>query len=131
MKQLAAKTVSAESGSTLRTLINLKPYMWPAERPDLRMRVVWATIYLVVAKLVLVAVPYFFKWATDTLAGDAAKTPPLPDWLLVPAALVIAYNLVRIIQLGLNQFRDSLFASVGQYAVRKLVYRNLFNMHDL
>ncbi len=131
MKKLAAKTVSAESGSTLKTLFNLKPYMWPAERPDLRMRVVWASVYLVVSKLVLIAVPYFFKWATDALVGDAAKTPPLPDWLLVPAALVIAYNLVRIIQLALNQLRDALFARVGQYAVRKLAYRTFVHMHDL
>ncbi|MBS3650648.1 ABC transporter ATP-binding protein/permease [Pseudaminobacter sp. 19-2017] len=128
---MAAKTVSAESGSTLKTLFNLKPYMWPAERPDLRMRVVWASVYLVVSKLVLIAVPYFFKWATDALVGDAAKTPPLPDWLLVPAALVIAYNLVRIIQLALNQLRDALFARVGQYAVRKLAYRTFVHMHDL
>jgi ATP-binding cassette subfamily B protein len=131
MKQLASRTVSAESGSTLKTLFNLKPYMWPAERPDLRMRVVWASVYLVVSKLVLIAVPYFFKWATDALVGDAAKTPPLPDWLLVPAALVIAYNLVRIIQLGLNQLRDALFARVGQYAVRKLAYLTFVHMHDL
>ena len=34
---------------------------------------VWATVLLVVAKLVLVAVPYFFKWATDALAGDARR----------------------------------------------------------
>jgi ABC-type transport system involved in Fe-S cluster assembly fused permease/ATPase subunit len=128
---LAQKTVSAESGSTLRTLLNLKPYMWPAERRDLRMLVVWASVYLVVSKLVLVAVPYFFKWATDALAGDARAAPPLPDFLLVPAALVISYNVVRIVQLGLNQLRDALFASVGQYAVRKLAYKTFIHMHDL
>ena len=44
--------------------------MWPPDRPDLRARLVWATVLLVVAKLVLVPVPYFFKWATDALAGD-------------------------------------------------------------
>ncbi|MDQ6435133.1 ABC transporter ATP-binding protein/permease [Mesorhizobium sp. LHD-90] len=128
---MAEKTVSAESGSTLTTLLNLKPYMWPAERGDLRMRVAWATLFLIVSKLVLVAVPYFFKWATDALAGDHARTPPLPDWLLVPAALVIAYNVVRIVQVGLNQLRDALFASVGQYAVRKLAYKTFVHMHDL
>jgi ABC-type transport system involved in Fe-S cluster assembly fused permease/ATPase subunit len=128
---LASKTVSAESGSTLRTLLNLKPYMWPAERGDLRARVAWATVFLIISKLVLVAVPYFFKWATDALAGDHARPPPLPDWLLVPAALVIAYNLVRILQVGLNQLRDAMFASVGQYAVRKLAYKTFVHMHDL
>ena len=64
--------ISGDSGSTLSALRSLWPYMWPAERPDLKARLVWATIFLVVAKLVLVVVPYFFKWATDALAGDSA-----------------------------------------------------------
>jgi ABC-type transport system involved in Fe-S cluster assembly fused permease/ATPase subunit len=128
---VAQKTVSAESGSTLKTLRNLWPYMWPAERPDLRMRVVWASILLVVAKLVLVVVPYFFKWATNALSGKADTLPALPDFLLAPIMLVVAYNVVRIVQLGFNQVRDSLFASVGQYAVRILAYRTFVHMHDL
>ena len=128
---MAEKTVSAESGSTLKTLRNLWPYMWPAERPDLRARVAWATVLLVVAKLVLVVVPYFFKWATDALAGDFRTPPPLPAFMLAPVILVIAYNVVRIVQLAFNQMRDALFASVGQYAVRMLAYRTFVHLHDL
>jgi ATP-binding cassette subfamily B protein len=128
---LAAKTVSGDSGSTLRTLYHLWPYMWPANRPDLKARVVWATVLLVVAKLVLVAVPYFFKWATDALAGDAITTPPLPDFMLAPVMLVVAYNVVRVVQLGFNQLRDSLFARVGQHAVRQLAFRAFQHMHEL
>jgi ATP-binding cassette subfamily B protein len=97
----------------------------------LKARVVWATVFLFVAKLVLVAVPYFFKWATDALAGDAKAPPPLPDFMLGPVALVIAYNIVRIVQVGLNQLRDALFARVGQHAVRQLAYRTFVHMHDL
>ena len=93
---MAEKTVSAESGSTFKTLLNLWPYMWPADRPDLRARVVWATLLLVVAKLTLVAGPYFFKWATDALAGDFKSAPPLPAFLLAPVMLVVAYNVVRV-----------------------------------
>ncbi|MBN9071402.1 MAG: ABC transporter ATP-binding protein/permease [Rhizobiales bacterium] len=128
---MAEKTVTADSGSTLRTLRNLWPYMWPAGRPDLRARVVWATVYLVASKLVLIAVPYFFKWATDALGSTHKYEPPLPDFLLVPAALVISYNVVRVFQAGLNQLRDALFASVGQYAVRKLAYKTFVHMHEL
>lgn len=126
-----AKTVSAESGSTLRTIANLWPYMWPADRADLKARVVWATVFLIAAKLILVAVPYFFKWATDALANDAKSLPALPAVLLAPVMLVVAYNVVRIVQLGLNQLRDALFARVGQHAVRQLAYRTFVHMHDL
>ena len=74
---MANKTVSAESGSTLQTIRNLWPYMWPADRPDLKMRVIYATVYLVLAKLVLMLVPYGFKWATDALDGQLEA----PDWI--------------------------------------------------
>ncbi|MEP6567636.1 MAG: ABC transporter ATP-binding protein/permease, partial [Mesorhizobium sp.] len=128
---MAEKTVSADSGSTFKTLRNLWPYMWPADRADLRARVVWATVLLVVAKLTLVAGPYFFKWATDALAGDAKSVPPLPTFLLAPVMLVVAYNVVRLVQLGFNQLRDALFARVGQYAVRQLAFRTFVHMHEL
>ena len=114
-----------------RTLANLWPYMWPADRTDLKMRVVWATIFLVIAKLTLILVPYFFKWATDALAGDGATLPDLPAFLLAPVMLVIAYNVVRIVQWGFNQLRDALFARVGQHAVRQLAYKTFVHMHAL
>ena len=128
---MAAKTVSADSGSTMKTLINLWPYMWPADRPDLKIRVVWAVLCLVVAKVVLVTVPYFFKWATNALANDGAVPPALPAFLLAPVMLVIAYNVVRVVQLSFNQLRDALFARVGQHAVRQLAYRTFVHMHEL
>ncbi|MDH4985643.1 ABC transporter ATP-binding protein/permease [Aminobacter anthyllidis] len=128
---MASKTVSAERGSTFSTIRNLWPYMWPEDRPDLRARVVWATVFLFVAKLTLVAGPYFFKWATDALAGDQRTPLPLPAFLVAPVMLVIAYNFVRIVQLGFNQLRDALFARVGQYAVRQLAHRTFVHMHQL
>ncbi len=125
------KTVSAESGETLKTLRNLWPYMWPEERPDLRMRVVWATFYLVVSKVVLILVPYFFKWSTNGLTGQLHPASYIPVILTGAVMLVVAYNVARILQAGLNQFRDALFASVGQYAVRQLAYRTFVHMHEL
>ncbi|HEV2503354.1 MAG TPA: ABC transporter ATP-binding protein/permease [Mesorhizobium sp.] len=129
---MAEKTVSAaDTGATFQTLRNLWPYMYPADRPDLRWRVTWATLLLVIAKLVLVAGPYFFKWATDALAGTGQYHPPLPEILLAPIALVIAYNFLRLVQLGFNQLRDALFARVGQHAVRQLAFRTFVHMHQL
>ncbi len=125
------KTISADAGNPLQTIINLWPYMWPQGRPDLKMRVVWATIFLIVAKFVLISVPYFFKWATDALNGKLDLAGIVPVFLLGAVALVIAYNLTRLIQIGLNQLRDALFASVGQHAVRQLAYKTFVHMHRL
>lgn len=128
---MAEKTVSAESGKTLQTIRNLWTYMWPDERPDLKMRVVWASFYLLISKVILILVPYFFKWATNALNGKFVPSDLLPLILVGPLMLVAAYNAARIIQAGLNQLRDALFASVGQYAVRKLAYRTFVHMHNL
>lgn len=125
------KTVSADSGETFKTLRNLWPYMWPTERPDLRMRVVWATFYLVISKIVLILVPYFFKWVTNALNGQLDAPGYIPLILTGAVMLVLAYNAAKIIQAGLNQLRDALFASVGQYAVRQLAYRTFVHMHQL
>ncbi|MCF3641569.1 ABC transporter ATP-binding protein/permease [Rhizobium sp. TRM95111] len=127
----AKKTVSADTSNPLSTLVNLWPYMWPSARPDLKMRVVWATAFLFVSKLVLLLVPYFFKWATDALDGRVDAADILPAFLLGAVMLVIAYNAARILQAGLNQLRDALFASVGQYAVRQLAYRTFVHLHRL
>ncbi|WP_416223046.1 ABCB family ABC transporter ATP-binding protein/permease [Tianweitania sp.] len=128
---MADKTVSADSGSLFRTLGNLWPYMWPSDRPDLRQRVIWASFYLVLSKLILISVPYFFKWATDALNGQLTVSQIVPALLVGPIMLVIAYNVVRLVQLGLNQLRDALFARVGQHAVRQLAYRTFVHMHQL
>ncbi|UXN62823.1 ABC transporter ATP-binding protein/permease [Phyllobacterium zundukense] len=105
--------------------------MWPMERPDLRMRVVWASVYLIISKVVLILVPYFFKWATNALNGKFEASDLVPALLVGPLMLVAAYNAARIVQAGLNQLRDALFASVGQYAVRKLAYKTFVHMHEL
>jgi ABC-type transport system involved in Fe-S cluster assembly fused permease/ATPase subunit len=128
---LATQPISGDSGSTFQALRNLWPYMWPSDRADLKARVVWATVFLVVAKLILMLVPYFFKWATDALTGELRPAAWIPLALVTPVALVLAYNFVRIAQLAFNQLRDALFARVGQHAVRQLAYRTFVHMHEL
>ncbi|OCW57735.1 ABCB family ABC transporter ATP-binding protein/permease [Hoeflea olei] len=128
---MASKTVSADHGNPIGTLKNLWPYMWPADRPDLKMRVLWATVFLLLSKIVLISVPYFFKWATDALNGDATVASWIPAVIATPVMLVIAYNVVRIVQWGFNQLRDALFARVGQHAVRQLAYKTFVHMHEL
>ncbi|MGF6172214.1 ABC-type transport system involved in Fe-S cluster assembly fused permease/ATPase subunit [Ensifer sp. 4252] len=129
--QNQTKTISADTSNPFRTIVNLWPYMWPSDRADLKLRVVWATIILVIAKVVLILVPYFFKWATDALNNKPDALGFLPQFLSGAVMLVLAYNLARLLQAGLNQLRDALFASVGQHAVRQLAYKTFVHMHQL
>ena len=122
---------SPRERSTAATIRALWPYMWPSGRPDLKARVFWALFFLVAAKLVLLLVPYTFKWATDALTGTASAPAYLPQALATPLMLVAAYNVVRVAQMGMNQLRDALFAGVGQHAVRELAYRTFVHLHAL
>ncbi|MCA1298704.1 ABCB family ABC transporter ATP-binding protein/permease [Stappia indica] len=128
-----APRVSADEASTLSTLRGLWPFIWPHDRADLKVRVGLALVALIIAKIVTVISPYFFKWATDALAGDGGLSGDgvVPGWLLAPVMLVIAYNVARVLFVGFNQLRDALFARVGQHAVRQLAFLTFRHLHLL
>jgi ATP-binding cassette subfamily B protein len=129
------REVAADNGAMLRTLAHLWPYIWPANRRDLKNRVIFATVLLFVAKLATVAVPFTFKWATDALAGHG--TAPLgPDnviaWALAtPVMMTLAYGGMRILMAALTQLRDGIFAKVAMNAVRRLAMLTFDHMHML
>jgi ABC-type multidrug transport system fused ATPase/permease subunit len=66
--------LKAEKATLFGTLAHLWPYIWPGDRADLKMRVVWSMVLLLVAKVATLFVPFTFKWAVDALTGaDFAK----------------------------------------------------------
>nr|WP_244303537.1 ABC transporter ATP-binding protein/permease [Roseibium sediminis] len=120
--------MSADEGTTYQTLVNLWPYIWPENRPDLKARVLLAIFALVIAKIVTVLSPYFFAWASDALTGETSN---LPAFLVAPVMLVLAYNVARVLAVAFNQLRDALFAQVGQHAVRQLAIITFRHLHRL
>lgn len=127
--------LNADEAGVLNSLRNLWPYMWPTDRPDLKLRVLYATFFMVIGKIVTVLIPYLYKMATDALTGDLSSDGSIADllplFLLTPIILIVAYNLGRLAMIGLNQLRDALFASVGQYAVRQLANIVFRHLHGL
>jgi ATP-binding cassette subfamily B protein len=127
--------VNADSGALWRTLFHLWPYIWPADRRDLKNRVIVATLLLFAAKLATIAVPFTFKWATDALAGHGTA-PVGPDdviaWALAtPVMMTLAYGGIRIVMGVLTQVRDGIFAKVAMHAVRRLAMLTFDHMHML
>jgi ATP-binding cassette subfamily B protein len=111
----------------------LLPFVWPKDRSDLRARVVAAFGVLVVAKLVTVAVPIFYKDATDrltALAGSGAVDAGTGLALGV-GMLILAYGTGRVLMMVLTQIRDVIFTEVGQNAVRQLNNRTFAHLHRL
>jgi ATP-binding cassette, subfamily B, heavy metal transporter len=133
----ARKTfVSADKGAFLRTMAHLWPYMWPGERPDLRMRVVLAFVLLVLTKVVTLIVPYSLKWATDGLAALSHGSQPTGSGLAValasvPLTMIVAYGVSRIVMTAVSQWKDGLFAAVFMHAVRKLGVETFRHIHNL
>ena len=111
------REVSAEGEASLLAIMRgLWPYIWPADRRDLKLRVAAAMVLLLVAKLATIAVPFTFKWATDALAGEESA-PVVPSaWLVwalaAPVTLTIAYGGMRVLMAVLTQMRDGIFAQV-------------------
>jgi ATP-binding cassette, subfamily B, heavy metal transporter len=125
----------AGGGSLFGVMGGLWPYIWPAERRDLKLRVALSMVLLLGAKLATIAVPFTFKWATDALTGEGSAPIAPSSWLLwgmaAPVAMTIAYGGMRILMAALTQLRDGIFAKVAMHAVRRLAYRTFEHMHQL
>ncbi|MDA7560918.1 ABC transporter ATP-binding protein/permease [Alphaproteobacteria bacterium] len=117
--------------SVIWTVVKLWPYIWPHDRPSLKRLVFVAVLLLIAAKLVTATVPFFFKYVTDSLAGNALDLPFLPLFLLTPLMLILGFVAARILSIAFNQLRDALFARVSQHAVRQLALRAFSHMHQL
>jgi len=130
-----ASDKSIEQATLIGTLTHLWPYIWPSDRADLKMRVVWSMVLLLIAKLTTLAVPFTFKWAIDALTG--ADTAPVQSsnwkmWLIAsPVIMTISYGGMRVLMAVLTQWRDGIFARVAMHAVRKLAYLTFVHMHEL
>ena len=119
-----------ERPGLVATFHKLWPYLWPHGRADLQRRVFYAFGLLLVAKLVTVATPFTFKWATDALVAAVEGRPAVGLWG-APIALTVLYGLARILTALLTQVRDGLFAKVAMHAVRQLALQTFEHMHRL
>ena len=123
------------SPEQLRVFRGLAPYVWPSDRPDLQRTVIISLLLMLAAKLVTVAMPFTYKWATDALVAAAGGSVPVCEalpWLLgAPVAAIVLYGLTRITMTLLVQVREGMFAKVAMHAVRRLALTTFEHMHRL
>ncbi|TLU72768.1 ABCB family ABC transporter ATP-binding protein/permease [Lichenicoccus roseus] len=108
------------------TIGGLLPYLWP--RGDLRTRllVVSAVALLVAAKVATVYVPIVYSRAIDRLSRHDPS-----HMIVVPAALILAYGLLRIASGGFGELRDAVFAPVKQRVIRVVAMQTFRHLHAL
>ncbi len=113
----------------LRTIRRVVPYLWPADQPWVRRRVVIAMALLLASKVISVLTPFFYKAAVDALSGDTPSQGALLG--LGAIGLTVAYGMARLMAVGAQQLRDVVFARVGQRAMRQLALETFRHIHAL
>jgi len=108
------------------TVFSLMPYLWPKNEPMLRLRLILASVAMLIAKIATVYVPILYSHAVDRLAHR-----PADDIIIVPAAIIVAYAGVRIAAAGFAELRDAIFAAVQMRASRDVARQTFEHLHGL
>jgi ATP-binding cassette subfamily B protein len=104
------------SWQALKTLF---PYVWAY-----RARLLLALGALVLAKVANVGLPLTLKAIVDAM-------DPRQAVLVVPAALVAGYGLLRLSSTLFAEIRDMLFAKVSQRSIRSVALKTFSHLHAL
>jgi ATP-binding cassette subfamily B protein len=121
--RLAVPGAPRSNADTIRSLL---PYLWPRGDLGARTRVVLAVLFLILAKVATIYVPLIYSHSVDALSPKGGALP-----LVIPAALIVAYGLVRLASAGFAELRDAVFASVQQRTVRRVALQTFQHMHRL
>lgn len=108
-----------------QTLRRFLPYLWPADAPALRRRVVLAMSCVLLAKAVTLLMPFAYKAAVDRMA------PGLEPAAGLAMALVVAYAGARFGGVLFDNLRNAVFEKVGQEAGRRLSDDVFVHLHRL
>ncbi|MDC0587216.1 ABC transporter ATP-binding protein/permease [bacterium] len=112
----------------IKTTKLLFPFLWPNNRKDLKIRVIFALLSMVLAKVASVYTPLILGDAVDSLTDLSSGINLL---LYLPIAIIISYGLVRITSFAFNEIRNALFSKVSQNAIRKVSLKIFKHLHFL
>ena len=117
-----------KNSTIFNTFKLLLPFIWPRSRKDLKIRVVFAGLSMILAKVASVYTPLILGNAVDSLNELSSGINLL---LYVPIAIIISYGLVRIASFAFNEIRDALFSKVSQNAIRRVSLKVFKHLHFL
>jgi ABC-type transport system involved in Fe-S cluster assembly fused permease/ATPase subunit len=108
-----------------KALRRFLPYLWPAEAPGLRARVVAAVLLVFAAKAATLVMPFFYKSAIDRMSHGVTPAAGLA------MALVVAFVAARFAGVLFENLRNAIFERVGQDAARRLAETVFRHIHEL
>ncbi|CAH8638196.1 unnamed protein product [Schistosoma rodhaini] len=109
----------------------LLKYVWPKDRPEIRLRVVAAMLLLLSSKCVNVLVPFVFKIAVDCLSGETPLLLGDTSPSVAATTILISYGLFRATASGLNELRTAVFAKAALSSIREVGVQVFRHMHNL
>jgi len=117
-----------KKGKYIETFKLLLPYLWPKKRKDLRTRVSFAIVALVLAKIASVSTPLVLGGAVNSLTELSSG---INLFMLVPIALIVGYGVTTVIAFTFVQVRDALFSKVSQHSIRQISLNMFKHLHAL
>ena len=117
-----------KQGKYIKTFKLLLPYLWPKKRRDLKTRVSFAVIALVLAKIANVTTPLILGASVNSLTELSSG---INLFMLVPVALIVGYGIARIITFAFVEVRDALFSKVSQHSIRQISLTMFQHVHNL
>ncbi|MES2190522.1 MAG: ABC transporter ATP-binding protein/permease [Pseudomonadota bacterium] len=118
-----ASPAPAPARSDSDTLKRLFPYLW-----DYKWRVMAALICVLAAKLGNVGVPVLLKTLVDAMSIKPGNVQAV---LVVPAALLLGYGLLRLSTSLFTELRELVFAKATEGASRKISLEVFRHLHAL
>ncbi|WP_296679708.1 ABC transporter ATP-binding protein/permease [Novosphingobium sp.] len=118
----AAVTARNEGWGTLRRFL---PYLWPADRPALKRKIVFAVLLVLASKAITLALPFAYKRAVDAMGVPGGTA------FQIAFAFVLAYVLGRFTGVVFDNLRNIVFERVGQEATRQLAVNTFTRLHQL
>ena len=112
----------------IKTFKLLLPYLWPEKRGDLKTRVSFAVLALILAKIASVSTPLVLGSAVNSLTELSSG---INLFMLVPIALVIGYGVTKVIAFTFVEIRDALFSKVSQHSIRQISLTMFQHLHSL
>src|SRR4051812_9337502 len=110
----------------LPTLRRFLPYLWPADAPMLRLRIVVAMLLVIASLLIQV---YGAPFALQDTVNGMAKNDHSKTTLVF--ALVVGYAAARFSSVLFDNIRNVVFERVGQDATRRLAANVFSHLHQL
>ncbi|MES2443583.1 MAG: ABC transporter ATP-binding protein/permease [Pseudomonadota bacterium] len=119
---------SAPERPMLGTLKRFLPYLWPADAPALKLRIVVALGLVVLSKIVQVyGAPFALQGAIDRMTIPGG----VPNATVFVTLLVIGYAAARFSTTLFDNLRNVVFERVGQEATRRLAANVFRHLHAL